>query len=185
MNTNRQYGEKGEKQVYYFSIKIFLRRLLDSYLRSFGVREIWTEAFGELGIDYDELLRQEHDLGLGNGGLGRQATCFLGSMAALELSGHGCGIRYKYGLFEQKIIDGEQVEQTGNWLIDGDIWEISRIDKAVRLKLGDSPGTVLAVPYDIPITGFGNNTVNTLRLWSTEAVENNFDFTAFNQGNFY
>jgi starch phosphorylase len=184
VNTNRQYGEKGEKQVYYFSIEFLLGRLLDSYLRSLGVREIWMEALGELGIDYADLQRQEHDIGLGNGGLGRLAACFLDSMAALGLPGHGCGIRYKYGLFEQKIISGEQVEQPDNWLIDGNIWEYRKIDKAVKLKFGDSPGTVLAVPYDIPIAGFGNNTVNTLRLWSAEAVENSFDFTAFNQGNY-
>jgi starch phosphorylase len=184
VNTNRRYGEKGEKQVYYFSIEFLLGRLLDSYLLSLGVREAWLEALDELGVDYAELQRQEHDVGLGNGGLGRLAACFMDSMAALGLPGHGCGIRYKYGLFEQKIIGGDQVEQPDNWLMSGNIWEYRKIDKAVKLKFGDSMGTVLAVPYDIPIAGLGNNTVNTLRLWSAEAVEDGFDFTAFNQGNY-
>ena len=184
VNTNREYGKKGEKQVYYFSIEFLPGRLLDSYLCNLGVREIWMEGLDELGIDYAGVQRQEHDLGLGNGGLGRLASCFLDSMAALGLPGHGCGIRYKYGLFEQKIIGGDQVEQPDNWLEDGNIWEYRKIDKAVRLKFGDSPGTVLAVPYDIPIAGYGNNTMNTLRLWSAEAVESGFDFAAFNQGNY-
>ncbi|MEM5766892.1 MAG: glycogen/starch/alpha-glucan phosphorylase, partial [Bacillota bacterium] len=182
INTNRRYSERGEKQVYYFSIEFLLGRLLDSYLYNLGVRDRWLEALREMGIDYAELQRQEHDIGLGNGGLGRLAACFLDSLASLALPGHGCGIRYKYGLFEQKIIGGEQVEQPDNWLKGGSIWQYCKPDKAVKVKFGDPLGTVLAVPYDIPIAGFGNHTVNTLRLWSAEAVETDFDFAAFNQG---
>lgn len=182
INTNRRYSDRGEKQVYYFSIEFLLGRLLDSYLYNLGVRDTWLEALGEMGIDYTELQLQEHDIGLGNGGLGRLAACFLDSMASLALPGHGCGIRYKYGLFEQKIVGGEQVEQPDNWLKGGSIWQYCKPDKAVKVKFGDPLGTVLAVPYDIPIAGFGNNTVNTLRLWSAEAVETDFDFAAFNQG---
>lgn len=184
VKTNRQYLEKQEKQVYYFSIEFLLGRLLDTYLRGLGVREAWDEALAELGVDLGELEKQEHDAGLGNGGLGRLAACFLDSMAALELPGHGCGIRYKYGLFEQKIVGGDQVEQPDNWLKDGNLWEYRKIDKAVKVTFGESMGTVLAVPYDIPIAGFGNNTVNTLRLWSAEAIETEFDLGSFNQGNY-
>ncbi|MDT8903077.1 glycogen/starch/alpha-glucan phosphorylase [Anaeroselena agilis] len=184
VNTNKQYVAKGEKQVYYFSIEFLLGRLLDTYLRGMGVRDVWVEALAELGVDYAELEDQEHDAGLGNGGLGRLAACFLDSLAALELPGHGCGIRYKYGLFEQKIIDGDQVEHPDNWLKNGNIWEYRKIDKAVRVEFGGSFGAVLAVPYDIPILGFGNNTVNTLRLWSAEPTEGEMDFASFNQGNY-
>lgn len=182
-DSNRQYLAKGEKQLYYFSIEFLLGRLLDSYLRSTGVRDIWVEALAELGIDYGEIERQEHDAGLGNGGLGRLAACFLDSMAALGLPGHGCGIRYKYGLFEQKVIDGGQVEQPDNWLINGNVWEYRKIEKAVKVNFGGDMGTVLAVPYDIPITGYGNNTVNTLRLWSAEAIEPDVVYTSLN-GNY-
>jgi starch phosphorylase len=182
VNTNRQYGDKKEKQVYYFCIEFLPGRLLDTYVRDLGVRESWMDALDELGIDYAGLERQERDAGLGNGGLGRLAACFLDSMAALGLPGHGCGILYKYGLFEQKIIGGDQVERPDNWLDDGNIWLYRKIDKAVRVKFDDTQ--VLAVPYDIPISGFGNNTVNTLRLWSAEAIEAGFDLTAFNQGNY-
>jgi len=184
VNTNNQYLEKGEKQVYYFSIEFLLGRLLDSYLIALGVRDVWVEGLAELGVDYADIEAQEHDAGLGNGGLGRLAACFLDSLAALELPGHGCGLRYKYGLFEQKIIGGDQVEQPDNWLKDGSFWEYRKIDKAVKVKFGDSLGTVLAVPYDIPIVGYGNNTVNTLRLWSAEATETDFDLSSFNQGNY-
>ncbi len=184
VKTNHQYLDKQEKQVYYFSIEFLLGRLLDTYMRGLGVRDAWVEALTELGVDYREVERQEHDAGLGNGGLGRLAACFLDSMAALALPGHGCGIRYKYGLFSQKIVGGDQVEQPDNWLKDGNLWEYRKIDKAVKVTFGEPMGTVLAVPYDIPIVGFGNNTVNTLRLWSAEAIETDFDFGAYNQGNY-
>ena len=184
VKTNRQFSEKQEKQVYYFSIEFLLGRFLDTYLRCLGAREICVQGLAELGVDYDQLEAQEHDAGLGNGGLGRLAACFLDSLAALGLPGHGCGIRYKYGLFEQKIINGEQVEQPDNWLKDGNIWEFRKIDKAVKVKYGDSLGTILAVPYDIPVLGFDNNNVNTLRLWSAEAIETDFDLSSFNQGNY-
>lgn len=184
VSTNRQYAGKGAKQVYYFSIEFLLGRLLDTNLRSLGVRDVWVEALAELGVDYAELEDQEHDAGLGNGGLGRLAACFLDSLAALELPGHGCGIRYKYGLFEQKIVGGDQVERPDNWLKNGNIWEYRKIDKAVRVQFGNGFGTVLAVPYDIPILGYRNNTVNTLRLWSAEPTEDEMDFASFNQGNY-
>ncbi len=168
VNTTRRYDANDEKQVYYFSAEFLLGRLLDSNLRSLGVRDVWAEALKEMGIDYGELAGQERDAGLGNGGLGRLAACFLDSMAAIGLPGHGCGIRYTYGLFEQRIVNGEQVEQPDVWLKDLNIWEYRKADKAVTVRFGEPLGAVKAVPYDIPVIGFGNGTVNTLRLWSAE-----------------
>lgn len=168
INTDRQYAATGAKQLYYFSMEFLLGRLLDQNLRNIGVREAWVEGLGDLGLDYEEIKKQESDPGLGNGGLGRLAACFLDSMAALGLPGHGCGIRYQYGLFEQKIVDGNQIEQPDNWMVHFYLWEYRRDEKAVKVTFGGPLGTVLAVPYDIPVIGYGNETVNTLRLWSAE-----------------
>ena len=200
METNRQYESKQAKQVYYFSIEFLLGRLLGANLVNAGVRDDWGAWLAEMGVDLDALEQEEADAGLGNGGLGRLAACFLDSMASLQLPGHGCGIRYKYGLFEQKIIDGHQVEHPDNWLKNGSMWEFRKADKAVQVKFGghvwsepkddqlifhhENAQTVLAVPYDVPVVGYQNNTVNTLRLWSAETVQADFDLLAFNQGNF-
>lgn len=200
IETNEQYSRSGEKQVYYFSMEFLLGRLLDMYLVNGGMKETCQVALAELGIDLDELEKQESDPGLGNGGLGRLAACFMESMAAIGLPGHGCGIRYKYGLFEQKIVDHYQVELPDNWLKDGYSWEFRKPDKAVEVKFGgnireeDQDGKtlfihenyedVLAVPYDVPLVGFDNNNVNTLRLWSAEAVNDGFDFASFNRGEY-
>jgi len=196
--TNRQYSDKGEKQIYYFSIEFLLGKLLEINLLNMGLRERCTEALAELGIEMDEMLGEEPDAGLGNGGLGRLAACFLDSMAALSLPGHGCGIRYKYGLFEQKVVNNNQVEVPDNWLKDGYIWEYRKPNKAVEVRFGGNVAysegpegkarylhehyeTVLAVPYDIPMVGYHNNTVNTLRLWSAELVESDFNFASLNR----
>lgn len=168
VDTTRYYDDQKQKQVYYFSIEFLPGRLLDTNLRNLGLREVWCEALAELGIDYTELANAERDAGLGNGGLGRLAACFLDSLASLGLPGHGCGIRYTYGLFEQSIIDGVQVEKPDTWLSDLDIWEYRKAGKAVTVEFGPPLGTVKAVPYDIPVIGFDNRTVNTLRLWSAE-----------------
>lgn len=182
--SNQQYKRKGEKQVYYFSIEFLLGRMLESNLHNLGLRGQFLELLSEMGIDFEELEKEEHDAGLGNGGLGRLAACFLDSLASLGLAGHGCGIRYKYGLFEQKISDGQQIERPDNWLKDGYAWEYRKPDKAVLIKFGGSHGTVRAVPYDIPIVGYQNHTVNTLRLWSAEAIDISLDYASFNQGNY-
>jgi len=199
--TNRQYNEKGEKQLYYFSIEFLLGKLLEMNLLNTGLAGVCTEALTELGIEMDEIIQEEPDAGLGNGGLGRLAACFLDSMAALSLPGHGCGIRYKYGLFEQKVVHNNQVEVPDNWLKDGYIWEYRRSNKAVEVRFGglvtrvEGPDgkvrfdheryeTVLAVPYDIPIVGYQNNTVNTLRLWSAELEESDFNFASFNRSDY-
>jgi starch phosphorylase len=175
VDTTRRYDAQKQKQVYYFSIEFLLGRLLDNNLRNLGLRDIWVEALGELGIDYTELINAEHDAGLGNGGLGRLAACFLDSLASVGLPGHGCGIRYTYGLFKQTIIDGVQVKKPDTWLNDLNIWEYRKANKVVQVLFGTPLGIVKAIPYDIPIIGFGNNTINTLRLWSAEVRD---EFTA-------
>lgn len=168
VDTTRRYDGKKQKQVYYFSIEFLPGRFLDMNLRYIGMREVWIDALAELGIDYNELTEAEHDAGLGNGGLGRLAACLLDSMASLGLPGHGCGIRYTYGLFEQDIADGVQVERPDTWLDQLNVWEYRKSGKAVCVTFGPPLGVVKAVPYDIPIIGYDNNTVNTLRLWSAE-----------------
>lgn len=199
--TNKQYTDKGEKQLYYFSIEFLLGKLLEMNLLNMGLTTVCTQGLAELGIDINDMIREEPDAGLGNGGLGRLAACFLDSMAALSLPGHGCGIRYKYGLFEQKVVNNNQVEMPDNWLKDGYIWEYRKPNKAVEVWFGGrvvgSAGTegkiwyrqegyetVLAVPYDIPMVGYQNNTVNTLRLWSAELAETDFNFSAFNRNDY-
>ncbi|MHB9094946.1 MAG: glycogen/starch/alpha-glucan phosphorylase [Eubacteriales bacterium] len=200
VQTNRRYLEKGEKQVFYFSLEFLLGRLMGSNLLNLGVQEEFTNVLQEIGIDLNELEEMEPDAGLGNGGLGRLAACFLDSLASLQLPGHGCGIRYKYGFFEQRIVDGYQVELPDNWLREGSIWEVRKADKAVEVRFGgnireenmdgktafihENYEPVLAVPYDTPILGYENNTVNTLRLWSSEAVKTDFDFSSFNHGDY-
>ena len=200
MDTNNRYNQTGEKQVYYFSMEFLLGRLLGDFLLNLGIRDICREALSELDIDLEEIENLEHDQGLGNGGLGRLAACFLDSMASLNIAGHGCGIRYKYGFFEQKIVDCQQVEASDNWLREGNVWEIKKQDKAEIVKFGGSIISdyvngkltfthvnyepVLAVPYDTPIVGYENEVVNTLRLWSAESVSNEFDFSSFSRGDF-
>ncbi|MBZ9688942.1 glycogen/starch/alpha-glucan phosphorylase [Clostridium estertheticum] len=200
IETNKEYGATKTKQVYYFSMEFLVGRLLNSNLVNLGIRDICEEAFGELGIDWIEIEDTELDAGLGNGGLGRLAACFLDSMASTQVPGHGCGIRYKYGLFKQKIEDGYQVEVPDNWLKNGNVWEIRKENKAVEVKFSgdvylkeengemkvihENYQSVRAVPYDTPIKGYKNNTVNTLRLWSAETMEEDFDFSSFSQGNY-
>ena len=185
LKTNEMYAEEKVKQVYYFSIEFLLGRLLQSNLLACDVEGICREALADLDINLDDVIPEEPDPGLGNGGLGRLAACFIDSMAALRLPGHGCSIRYQYGLFNQRIIDGEQVELPDNWLRNGYPWEVKRVDKAVEVHFcgnaymrPDSNGglecvyekyqTVRAVPYDVPVIGYHNDTVNTLRLWRAE-----------------
>ncbi|CUP25041.1 glycogen/starch/alpha-glucan phosphorylase [Clostridium sp. NSJ-49] len=200
IETNKMYKKTGDKQVYYFSMEFLLGRLLGNCLLNLGIRDMCKEALGEMGIDLDEIEDLEQDQGLGNGGLGRLAACFLDSMASLKIAGQGCGIRYKYGFFEQKIVDGQQVEVSDNWLRGGNVWETKKADKSEIVKFGGSVKVenvngklsfihvnyepVLAVPYDTPIVGYENDIVNTLRLWSAEPVSNEFDFSSFSRGEF-
>lgn len=200
VNTNNYYKESGEKQVYYFSMEFLIGRLLGSNLLNLGIREVCAEGLKELGLDLNELEDVENDAGLGNGGLGRLAACFLDSMASTGVPGHGCGIRYNYGLFEQKIIDGYQVEIPDNWLREGNVWEIRKENKCVEVKFGghirmtnqtgrlsfihEDYEPVKAVPYDTPVVGYDKNMVNTLRLWSSEPVHKGFDFSSFSRGDY-
>ena len=200
VKTNEKYLEKGEKQVYYFSIEFLLGRLLGNNLVNLGLAEFVEQELKAMGLDLKEIKSAEPDAGLGNGGLGRLAACFLDSMASQGIPGHGCGIRYKYGLFEQKIINGYQVELPENWLREGNVWEIRKADKAVEVRFGGSIRTemeegklrfyhenydsVLAVPYDTPVVGYKNNTVNTLRLWSAETQTKDFDLSSFSRGEY-
>jgi glycogen phosphorylase len=184
IKTNEQYRASGEKQVYYLSIEFLLGRLLRNNLMNLGIENIVYEGLKELGIDLAEVEEAEADAGLGNGGLGRLAACFLDSLATLNLPGHGFGIRYKHGLFEQKIVDGYQVELPEHWLRHGNVWEVRRADLVVEVPFWGKVETVsengclrfrhintekvTAVPYDLPIVGYKTKTVNTLRLWSAE-----------------
>ncbi len=191
---------EGKKRVYYFSIEFLIGRLLDNYLLNFGVRDMVAEALVDMGFDLSVIENQEPDPALGNGGLGRLAACFLDSMAAEGIAGYGNGMRYRYGLFKQEIVNGSQVETTDEWLTHGYPWEVRRQDKAVTIKFGgrvegfEEDGRtfyrtvdtqdILAVPYDIPVVGYAGETVNKLRVWAAEPVEEHFDLEAFNRGDY-
>jgi len=184
--TNERYRTGNQKQMYYLSIEFLLGRLLGSNLLNLGIRDVCEQGLSELGISLKELEEGEADAGLGNGGLGRLAACFLDSLASLNLPGHGCGIRYKHGLFDQKIVDGYQVELPEQWLLHENVWEVRRHDQAVevsyfgnvepiemngRLEFRHTNAEVImAVPYDVPVVGYETDTVNTLRLWNAEPV---------------
>ncbi len=201
VETENQAKKAGKKKVYYFSLEFLIGPLLDNYLINFGVRDIVEEGCADLGIDLDEVLREEGDPGLGNGGLGRLAACYLDSMAHEGIAGYGNGMRYRYGLFRQEIEGGRQVEKTDNWLAKGYPWEVRKATSAVEVTFGgevvrheDEKGKywftleggehVLAVPYDVPIVGYGGETVNKLRLWSAEPASEDFDLDAFNAGDY-
>ncbi|TWT02395.1 glycogen/starch/alpha-glucan family phosphorylase [Planomicrobium sp. CPCC 101079] len=178
IRTNKRYKESETKQLYYFSIEFLIGRLLGQNLYNLGIFTIVQEGLRELGYSLAELEEMEPEPGLGNGGLGRLAACFLDSLAALQLPGHGCGIRYKGGLFTQRIEDGFQTEYPTDWIKEMGNWEIRREDLTVEIPfygrlhphLTDMEW-VKAVPYDMPVIGASNGTVNTLRLWQAEISE--------------
>ncbi len=191
-----------QKEVYYFSIEFLLGRQLKSNLLNLGIENVVRESLKELNIDLDNLINAESDPALGNGGLGRLAACFLDSMASLDISGHGYGIRYKHGLFEQKFINGYQVEVPDNWLTQGGyVWETVRPNKSIVVKfegnvnLIDKNGRlevnhtdylpIMAMPYDIPIIGYDNNSINTLRLFKSEVLSRDFGPLTVNARNSY
>jgi starch phosphorylase len=198
--TTKQYKNKKVKQVYYLSMEFLIGKLLEKNLINLGIDDLAKEALMELGVDLSILIDAEPDAGLGNGGLGRLAACFMDSIAALNLPGHGCGIRYKYGMFRQEIKDGYQVEMPDPWLKEPYPWEVRKENRAIKIKFGGNAYlkefdnklelvyenfyTVKAVPYDVQLSGYHNNTVNTLRLWSSEADTDEFDFVNFNNGNY-
>ncbi|HAB62074.1 MAG TPA: glycogen phosphorylase, partial [Lachnospiraceae bacterium] len=192
--------ENDVKTVYYLSMEFLMGRALGNNIINMRANKIIKEALDELGIDLNVIEDQEPDPALGNGGLGRLAACFLDSLSTLGYPAYGCGIRYKYGMFEQKIENGFQVEVPDNWLKDGNPFEMKRSDYAVEVKFGgyvritkDNNGrekfvqenyqSVLAVPYDLPIVGYSNNVVNTLRIWDAEAIDN-FNLDSFDKGDY-
>lgn len=199
--TNNAYSQDGVKQVYYFSMEFLIGKLLSYYLTNLGIRDIVEEGLKELGIEFEDLMAQESDAGLGNGGLGRLAACFLDSMAFLGVPGHGNGIRYKYGLFQQKVVNGFQAEVPDNWLKNGYPWEMRKPDKAVVVRfkgnirkemiedrltfIHENYEPVLAVPHDIPIVSYNSTqNINNLRLWNAEPAVEEFDLASFNRGDF-
>ena len=198
IKTHNDYAEKDVKVVYYLSMEFLMGRFLGNAVLNLMMDDEVRAAFTELGIDYNTIEETERDPGLGNGGLGRLAACFLDSLSTLELPAYGCGIRYHYGIFEQRIENGEQVEYPDNWLENGDPWSVRRNEYAVEVKFGgnvkavpkgngeyrfvqENYQSVIAVPYDYPVVGYNNNTVNTLRLWDAKP-KNEFDLKKFNEG---
>ena len=196
METRKEYEAKPTKQLYYLSAEFLMGRALSNNLINAGIMDQVKEVLNGMNINFDMIEDEEPDAGLGNGGLGRLAACFLDSIATLQYPGHGYGIRYQYGMFEQHIEDGQQVEYPDNWLKHRDPWETKRSDLAVTVKFGgqikygktpdgqdrfylENPEEVIATPYDMPIVAYGSNTVNTLRLWQASSP-NGFDLQLFN-----
>ena len=200
IQTQQRYHKKNLKRVYYLSLEFLIGRLLGSYILNLGLTEQAQKALEEFGLDIEKVRDEEVDAGLGNGGLGRLAACFLDSMATLGIPAHGYGIRYDYGIFNQKIVNGYQVESPDEWLKHGNPWEFERPEYAQKIKFygntnmyHDKKGRlcvewvntedVIAMPYDMPIPGYQNDVVNTLRLWSARGSEE-FDFKYFNDGDY-
>ncbi len=200
LRTQRTYLEQDVKKVYYLSLEFLMGRLLSNTLINLQYDEECRAIMEEIGFDLNQLREVEKDMGLGNGGLGRLAACFLDSMATLELPAYGYGIRYEFGIFDQDIENGYQVEHPDNWLTYGNPWEILRPEFTYRVRFGGHVSTdidahgklrfswhdtddVLAVAYDIPIPGYKTNTVNNLRLWQAKATTD-FNFEYFNNGNY-
>jgi starch phosphorylase len=199
-NTWYAYEQSDCKRAYYLSLEFLMGRTLGNAMLSLGIKNEATDALRVLGLVIEEIAENEHDAGLGNGGLGRLAACFLDSCATLQLPVMGYGIRYEYGMFRQQIVAGRQVEEPDHWLRDGNPWEVERPEYTRRIRFGgrsefysDAQGSlqvrwvdthdVLAVPYDIPIPGYRNGTVNTLRLWKAAATDA-FDLDDFNAGSY-
>ncbi|MDE6851042.1 MAG: glycogen/starch/alpha-glucan phosphorylase, partial [Lachnospiraceae bacterium] len=200
MATQKTYTEKDAKTVYYLSMEFLTGRALGNIIINLKGNKAIKEAIEELGMDLDVIEDQEPDAALGNGGLGRLAACFLDSLSTLGYPAYGCGIRYKYGMFAQGIENGYQIEKPDDWLKDGNPFEIKRPEYAVEVKFGgyvairkDENGkdvfsqedyqSVRAVPYDMPIVGYNNNVVNTLRIWDAEAI-NTFNLSSFDKGDY-
>jgi starch phosphorylase len=198
--TYNVYREEDCKRAYYLSMEFLMGRSLSNAMLNLGLDDVVHKALYDLGLEAEELIESEPDAGLGNGGLGRLAACFIDSCATLQLPVTGYGLRYEYGMFAQEIVNGEQVEKPDHWLRNGNIWEIERPEYMTRVKFGgrtqshiDEHGNkrtswvethdVLAMPYDTPVPGYQNGTVNTLRLWRATATEE-FNLQEFNAGDY-
>ena len=201
ISTAAVYTKSASRTVAYMSAEFLMGPHLGNNLVNLGIFDRVKQCVAELGLNFDDLLQQEEEPGLGNGGLGRLAACFIDSLATLEIPAVGYGIRYEFGIFHQELIDGWQVEKTDKWLRFGNPWELIRPEWAVEVKFGGTADsyvdehnrlrirwvphkTVIGVPYDTPILGYQTNTANTLRLWRSEAPES-FDFAIFNSGDYY
>ena len=201
MATHRTYEEKDVKTVYYLSMEFLMGRALGNIIINLKGNQAIKEAIEELGLNLDVIEDQEPDAALGNGGLGRLAACFLDSLSTLGYAAYGCGIRYKYGMFKQVIENGYQIEKPDDWLKYGNPFEIKRPEYAVEVKFGgyvsikkdeetgrnkfvlENYQSVLAVPYDLPVVGYNNNVVNTLRIWDAEAIDT-FNLDSFDKGDY-
>ena len=197
VKTKATYEQSNAKRIYYLSLEFLLGRSLANNITNLLLDPVAQHAMQEKGIDWLELIEQEPDAGLGNGGLGRLAACFLDSMATMQLPATGYGLRYEYGMFRQSIVNGWQQENADNWLRDGDPWEIARPHEKVEVKLNcsfqlrdgtfhvipDKPSSLIGIPFDRPVVGYGGKTINTLRLWAA-AAPNYFDFQEFGTGDF-
>jgi starch phosphorylase len=201
IETHKTYLEEDVKTVYYLSMEFLMGRALGNNLINLQVNEVVEEVLRDLGFDLNTIENQEPDAGLGNGGLGRLAACFLDSLATLEYPAFGCGIRYRYGIFEQKIIDGYQIEKPDEWLKNGNPFEIRQPELGSEIKFGgnvrvvknddgreqyvhENYQSVQAIPYDVPIVGYNNSTINTLRLWDAEAIQS-FNLEMFDRGDYH
>jgi len=199
-STKDAYEENGGKRAYYLSLEFLMGRALGNAMLNLGLEQQVEEAMHVLGLNLEEKIEDENDAGLGNGGLGRLAACFVDSCATLQLPVTGYGIRYEYGMFRQRIVNGHQVEDPDHWLIKGNVWEIERPEYARRIHFGgrtecyhDDCGVtrcrwvdshdVVAIPFDTPVPGYKNGTVNTLRLWKSAATDE-FDLGEFNAGSY-
>src|SRR5271165_3407209 len=195
--TKKTYLQENPKRIYYLSMEFLLGRTLANNITNLLLDPVWGEFCQHHKIDPLEITEQEPDAGLGNGGLGRLAACFLDSMATLGIAGMGYGLRYEYGIFRQTIRNGWQVEQPDNWLARPSPWEVPRPNEAVEVKLNCSfeirggalrvvqgrPSSLIGIPYDRPVVGHGGKTINTLRLWAAQASRD-FDFAQFSSGDF-
>lgn len=198
--THKEYEQRDVKTVYYLSMEFLTGRALGNIIINLAACKEIKEAIEEMGLDLNVIEDQEPDAALGNGGLGRLAACFLDSLATLGYPAYGCGIRYRYGMFKQKIVDGYQVEVPDEWLKDGNPFEVRRDEYTCEIKFGgytrwitgadgrervvqDGYRSVKAIPYDLPIVGYGNNVVNTLRIWDAEPVQR-FMLDSFNKGDY-
>ncbi|CAF4728752.1 unnamed protein product, partial [Rotaria sp. Silwood1] len=195
IRTQQHYYDNDPKRVYYLSLEYYMGRSLSNMMINLGIESELDEALYELGLSIEELEEFEEDAGLGNGGLGRLAACFLDSMATLGIAGYGYGLRYEFGIFQQTIKDGFQCEEPDDWLRYGNPWEIPRPEYQIPVNLYgrviEQDGkpkwvdtkVIMAMPYDTPVPGFNNNVVNTLRLWSAKAAQK-FNFQFFNDGDY-
>jgi len=199
-NTQEAYDSSDCRRTYYLSLEFLMGRALSNSMLNLGLTDAVHKAMYDMGLQLEELIDAEPDAGLGNGGLGRLAACFLDSCATLQLPVKGYGLRYEYGMFRQRIVNGEQVEDPDHWLRDGNPWEMERPEYTQRIHFGghteyysdfdgnmrvrwSNTNDVLAVPYDLPVPGYKNGTVNTLRLWKASATDE-FDLSEFNAGSY-